>query len=242
MGCGEASALLVDVGRVGACCLVGWCAGEGVLATRGRTDMRGLVTAGRCCRLERVRVSRVERGPGAARRTVAGWLLALPPAAGLDEADCVGQSSMTASDQHQPASSRAMATLATVCRFRCSVNRTHRSCMRWLPRSPRTRVAADTSCYGCELPAGAYGRTDPVAGMVVPGGLDEQSAHVSVAGFGDRAERSCRTRGVLRGDEPDEGADGVVGEAVPIAGLDRQGKPGQRADRPAGSLMGVPPG
>ena len=33
------------------------------LATRGQTDMRGLVTAGRGVRLERVRVSRVERGP-----------------------------------------------------------------------------------------------------------------------------------------------------------------------------------
>ena len=33
------------------------------LATRGQTDMRGLVTAGRCVRLERVRVSRGERGP-----------------------------------------------------------------------------------------------------------------------------------------------------------------------------------
>lgn len=34
---------------------------ERVLATRGQTDMRGLVTAGRAFRLERDRLSRVER-------------------------------------------------------------------------------------------------------------------------------------------------------------------------------------
>jgi hypothetical protein len=33
------------------------------LSTRGQTDMRGLVTAGRAVRLERFRLSRVERRP-----------------------------------------------------------------------------------------------------------------------------------------------------------------------------------
>ena len=50
--------------------------------------------------------------------------------------------SMTASDQHQPASSRAIATLATVCRLRRSLNLTHRWCSRRLPSSPRARAAA----------------------------------------------------------------------------------------------------
>jgi hypothetical protein len=39
------------------------------LATRGQADIRGLVTAGRCFRQERGRVSKVERGtPSGASR------------------------------------------------------------------------------------------------------------------------------------------------------------------------------
>ena len=49
-------------GLVGASVLgSGACAGVRVMATRGLTDMRGLVTAGRCFRLEWVRLSSIER-------------------------------------------------------------------------------------------------------------------------------------------------------------------------------------
>ena len=44
-----------------------------------------------------------------------------------------GQGSMTAKDQHQPASSRAIATFATTGLFLRSVNCSHRSCRRRLP-------------------------------------------------------------------------------------------------------------
>ena len=38
------------------------------------------------------------------------------------------------------------------------------------------------------------------------------------------------SRGVLGGDQADEGADGVAGEPVPVADLDREREPGQGAD------------
>ena len=41
--------------------------------------------------------------------------------------------------------------------------------------------------------------------------------------------RDC-AGGVLAGDQPDEGADGVAGEPVPVADLDGQREPGQGAD------------
>jgi len=48
---------------------------------------------------------------------------------------------MTASDQAQPASSRATATLATTGFFRRAVNLSQRWCSRWLPWWPRSRAA-----------------------------------------------------------------------------------------------------
>lgn len=49
---------------------------------------------------------------------------------------------MTASDQHQPASSRATAALAVTGRLRRFRNPTHLPCRRRLPSSPRARAAA----------------------------------------------------------------------------------------------------
>lgn len=55
---------------------------------------------------------------------------------------------MTANDQYQPASSRATATLATVCRLRRSLNTTHRWCNRRLPASPRAGPRATRAPTG----------------------------------------------------------------------------------------------
>src|ERR1035437_7313816 len=54
---------------------------------------------------------------------------------------------MTARDQHQPASSRAIATLAMTGFFLRSVKVSHRWCSRWLPACPRARAAAGASSH-----------------------------------------------------------------------------------------------
>ena len=81
--------------------------------------MRGLVTAGRAVRLERFRVCRIERGFGI---RILLLLIAAPrvtPRAAtlprVHEPVCGGgYSSMTAGDQHHPASSRATAVACPV--------------------------------------------------------------------------------------------------------------------------------
>src|SRR5689334_7148017 len=105
--------------------------------------MRGLVTAGRAVRLQRfaclgssvagaeearllIAVSRV----AARAATTAGRVtkqLGLP----------YSVLSIMASDQHHPASSRAMATLAITGRFLRRLKVTQRWCRRRLPASPR---------------------------------------------------------------------------------------------------------
>src|SRR5680860_749862 len=113
--------------------------------------MRGLATAGRRYGAEQTAclVSSVapRRGvllivpsrvaPGAATASVA------------DEPDCGGLvvhwSAITARDQHQPASSRAMATLASTGFFSRASKRAHRWCRRWLAASPRATAAAGAS-------------------------------------------------------------------------------------------------
>src|SRR5665811_548083 len=57
------------------------------------------------------------------------------------------QSSMTARDQHQPASSRALATLAITGSFLRSLKCSHRWCSLWLPACPRARAAAGASSH-----------------------------------------------------------------------------------------------
>jgi hypothetical protein len=115
------------------------------LATRGQTDMRGLVTLRDGAFGRRAdRVSKVERGgPSLVRRAWLGRgsLHALPPPAMVDEASfgCC-YCSITARDQHQPASSRAIATLAMTGPFLLSMNLTQRTCSRRLPVSPQTRA------------------------------------------------------------------------------------------------------
>ena len=95
----------------------------------------------------------------------------------------------TASDQHQPASSRAIATLA-MAGFFLRVDELDPA----LVQSAVALVAAGSRCGGSQVPAVAHGLADPVAGAVVPGGLDQQPARVGVAGLGDRPLRPGAAR------------------------------------------------
>lgn len=74
------------------------------------------------------------------------------------------------------------------------------------------QVAAGSGGWGGEVPAVADRLARHVAVLMMPGGLDQQPAGMTVAGLGDRAERARLARGVLRGDQANEGADRVTGE------------------------------
>jgi hypothetical protein len=77
-----------------------------------------------------------------------------PPPVVVDEVSWwVGHSSITARDQHQPASSRAMATLAITGLFLRSVKLTQRACSRRLPASPRIRAVGGASSQQSPQPA-----------------------------------------------------------------------------------------
>ena len=106
------------------------------------------------------------------------------------------------------------------------MNLTQRWCSRRLPSSPRARAAA-----GARSQRSRMVLPTPVAGAVVPGGLDQQPADVAVAGLGDRPLGCVMLpEEYSAGHQPDEGADGVAGEPVPVADLDGQREPGQGAD------------
>ena len=59
-----------------------------------------------------------------------------------------------------------------------------------LMQPPVAFVAPDAGCRGREVPSLTHGRPDPVAGLVVPRGREQQAAGVAVASLGDRAERA----------------------------------------------------
>ena len=89
---------------------------------------------------------------------------------------------MTANDQHQPASSRAIAALATTGRFLRWSKPAQRVCSRWLAAWARVRaVGVAVSPAAAQIAAGT------VRGAVMPGRLDQQAAGVAVAGLGDPA-------------------------------------------------------
>ena len=67
-----------------------------------------------------------------------------------------GYSSRTARDQHQPASSRATAVLATTGRLRRASKPAQRACSRRLARSPRSR--APGVAWFCPRSSCALGR------------------------------------------------------------------------------------
>jgi len=64
----------------------------------------------------------------------------------------------------------------------------------------------------------------------MPGGFDQQSASVSVAGLGHPALAAGVARGVLAGHQPDVGADAASSQPVPVADLDGQPERRQRRD------------
>ena len=80
---------------------------------------------------------------GAAHSYDAGSFLALRPSwcTGRTSVGAGAGYSSMASDQHQPASSRAIATLAMTGRFLRAWNSSQRSWSRRLPSCPRTRAA-----------------------------------------------------------------------------------------------------
>jgi len=84
-------------------------------------------------RLDRIRGSRNERRPEGLLIVVSRVDPRAATTVLVRKQSGGGQSSMTANDQHQPASSRAIATLATVDRLRRARNPTHRLCKRRLP-------------------------------------------------------------------------------------------------------------
>ena len=57
---------------------------------------------------------------------------------------------------------------------------------------------------------------------LVPGGLDQQPAYVAVAGFGDRALAAPLPARVFAWGEPEERAERLGPEPVPVAEFDRQ--------------------
>ena len=81
-----------------------------------------------------------------------------------------------------------------------------------------------TGLAALQLPAG------PIRLAVMPGRLDQQPSGMAVAGLGDRPLDALETAGALGGDQPEIGADGGAGEALPVADLDRQPERGQDPD------------
>ena len=132
---------------------------------------------------------------------------------------------MTARDQHQPASSRAIAVQVTVCFF-LRDSKLHPS---WV-QAPVAGVGAGHDWCWRQGPAVEHGPAGCVAGLVVPRRLDQQPAGVAVPGLGDPALGAFVAAGVLGGHQPEVGADARAAQAVPVADLDREGEPGQGGD------------
>ena len=80
-------------------------------------------------------------------------------------------------------------------------------------------MAADSCCLGGLVPAGLEDPADGVAGLVMPGGFDQQPADVAVAGLGDAALAAMLAGGVLGGDQAEVGPDAGSGEPLPVADL-----------------------
>ena len=148
---------------------------------------------------------------------------------------CGCSSSRTASDQHQPASSRAMA------RWRPrSVSCVHRS----LPSGCADAGSRPAPARGRgrrRVPSSAQLAPRPIPGSVMPRGFDQQSAGMAVAGVGDPALGADGARGALGGHQPTVGANGPAGPAAqsPILVASRTRSTSRsRAGTAAGSLPG----
>src|SRR5659263_611694 len=65
---------------------------------------------------------------------------------------------------------------------------------------------------------------------LLPGGLDQQAAHMRVAGLGDRALATRGARGALGGGQAEEGGQAAPTEALPVADLDGERESRERRD------------
>ena len=122
---------------------------ERVLSTRVSLKCAGWLPQDGTFESELAGGSRLERNPlldrVVAHRFTAGHsrTLAALSASFIWTIVGLGQSGMTASDQHQPASSRAIATLAITERFWRASNAFQRVCRRRLADWPRARAAGE---------------------------------------------------------------------------------------------------
>jgi len=142
----------------------------------------------------------LEGGPVACAARTAGSTLERPAPRGFCAARAVegagwvvpGQSSITASDQHQPASSpgdgdvRDDRPLSPGCEHLPAVG-----------AAGDSLVTAGPGGRRCLVPAGPHGQAGAVRVAVVRGRLHQQPAGVGVPGLGDRALRALRTGGGL---------------------------------------------
>src|SRR5215210_4399262 len=159
--------------------------------------MRGLDTAGRTFETELASGSSIGRNQLwdslIAHSPIAGHsrTLAAPSVDHLDNWGC--QSGMTASDQHQPANSRAIATLAITGRFLRASKPAHRECRRRLAACPRARTAGEArsqrrriSAPGryrvrwCQAASTSRRRTCPLPVLVTPPWLRESPEEYSL--------------------------------------------------------------
>ena len=99
-----------------------------------------------------------------------------------------------------------------------------------LMQTAGTLVGAGADWGRLPLPPSLERRARAQRAALVPGRLDEQAPGVRVAGLRDRALAAALTRGVLARDEPQEGAETLRSEALPLAELDARGECGQGGD------------
>ena len=133
-----------------------------------------------------------------------------------------------AAAQRKPASSRATATVATLCGLPRSRRRWWRRCRRCWARQAICRTWSGWPAWRLR-----ERDADPGLAGVVPGGLDQQPAGVGRAGLGDRALASwTRRTGRATGVSPSH-ADELArrAEALPVAAeLEMQRQRSQRVD------------
>src|SRR5215203_5234239 len=145
--------------------------------------MRGLVTAGRAVRQERIACLE------SSVAQLAGLLIAesrvAPRAAAtsrIDEADRVG---LLLEHGQRPAPAGQLAGDGDGGHNVPLVSGTHGVPAMMQP--PVALITASPGCWAGQLPAITHGLADPVGGAVVPGSLDQQSTQMAVPGLGDRA-------------------------------------------------------
>jgi hypothetical protein len=86
-----------------------------------------------------------------------------------------GYTSSTAKDQHQPASSRAMATVATTCRLWAGAHGVPA-----VVQPPVGPIATRLGSRSGELPASPHSPAHPVGRTVMPGRFDQQPTQMGV--------------------------------------------------------------